>query len=73
MTDRPAHDLPPDMESLEARVRLKMEMREPLTPEERAFFARMPADKGLTPVGAREAQATDNQVLGDRRPRRKRP
>lgn len=33
--------------SLEARIRMKLDRGEPLTAEERAFFARMPADSTL--------------------------
>jgi hypothetical protein len=37
--------------ALEARVRTKLELGERLTAEEAEFFARMPADKGLRPIG----------------------
>lgn len=40
---------------LEARIRHKLGVGEPLTLEERAFFGRMPADKGVSPAAVRAA------------------
>jgi hypothetical protein len=38
-----------DTADLEARVRMKLATGQRLTPQEAAFFERMPADKGLRP------------------------
>lgn len=50
----PPGPLSAEMEGLEASIRLKMDHGEPLTHEERMFFARMPADKGIPHQAARE-------------------
>jgi hypothetical protein len=52
---RTSDALDEEMEAMEARVRWKNEMRLPLTAEEAAFFARMPADKR----NARERKAVE--------------
>lgn len=54
-TQREAPDR--EMEALEARVRMKLEMGQPLTREEAEFFARMPADKGLDPSWRPDGEA----------------
>jgi hypothetical protein len=41
--------LPRDLEAVEARIRVKLDLGRRLTREERMFFARMPADKAVQP------------------------
>ena len=47
--ERAGEPLPRELETLEARVRVKLEMGVPLTREERALFARLRADKETPP------------------------